>query len=195
MRLSRPCPHQSNNEIIPNAYIIQPGQTHKSNHSLAASVLLHSHKSGAPVTPQQHATRHMDIKNFYLNTPLDIFEYLRMPISHILSLNTNSIGRPDKVHPRNSRYFLYNSRAVDPTMMAALSSIASALSKGTVKTCQAVEKFLDYCHTHPNACITYKMSRMHLAVDSDASYLSEPAARSLAAAHFYLTTASQPLNN
>jgi len=80
-------------------------------------------------------------------------------------------------------------------MMAALSSIASALSKGTVKTCQAVEKFLDYCHTHPNACITYKMSRMHLAVDSDASYLSEPAARSLAAAHFYLTTASQPLNN
>jgi len=46
---------------------------------IAASVLLHSHKSGAPVTPQQHATRHMDIKNFYLNTPLDIFEYLRMP--------------------------------------------------------------------------------------------------------------------
>mmetsp|Transcript_17108 Transcript_17108/g.35900 ORF Transcript_17108/g.35900 Transcript_17108/m.35900 type:complete len:111 (-) Transcript_17108:387-719(-) len=91
MRLSRPCPHQSNNEIIPNAYIIQPGQTHKSNHSLAASVLLHSHKSGAPVTPQQHATRHMDIKNFYLNTPLDIFEYLRMPISHILSLNTNCV--------------------------------------------------------------------------------------------------------
>jgi len=47
--------------------------------------------------------------------------------------------------------------------------------------------FLDYAATHPRAVLTYKKSDMVLAVESDASYLSEPAARSRAGGHFFLS--------
>jgi hypothetical protein len=46
---------------------------------------------------------------------------------------------------------------------------------------------LDYVATHPDAIVSYAKSNMILGVHSDASYLSEPNARSRAGGHFFLS--------
>jgi hypothetical protein len=91
---------------------------------------------------------------------------------------------------------LYYGRAVDPTLVTALSSIASQQANATEATLQACNQLLDYVATHPNATIRYLASDMRLVVHSDASYLSESKARSRAAGHFYLANQSnEDLNN
>jgi hypothetical protein len=82
--------------------------------------------------------------------------------------------------------FLYYSRAVDPTMNTALSSLASQQAKGTEQTARDAVKFLNYCATHPDAKLRYHASDMILKIHSDASYLSESKARSRSAGHFYM---------
>ena len=79
--------------------------------------------------------------------------------------------------------FLYYARAVDPTILMALSSQQSAPTENTMKR---VNQFLDYMWTHPDAIIRYRASDMILNVHSDASYLSAPKARSRAGGYFFL---------
>lgn len=87
---------------------------------------------------------------------------------------------------------LYYARAVDPTMLVALGTLAEEQTKGNPKTLAAVHQLLDYAATHPNAQLTYKASNMTLHIDSDASYLSLPKACSRAGGFFYLSSASVP---
>ena len=54
-------------------------------------------------------------------------------------------------------------------------------------TISLIKWLLDYVATHPDAILTYEKSDMVLAVHSDASYLSEPHAKSRAGGHFFLT--------
>jgi len=57
-------------------------------------------------------------------------------------------------------------------------------------------QLLDYIATQEEAVLTYSASDMKLAVHSDASYLSEPQARSRAEGHFFLSNkATIPANN
>ena len=92
--------------------------------------------------------------------------------------------------------FLYYGRAVDSTMLTALSAIASAQAEPTEDTMTRCKQFLDYAATHQDAIITYKKSDMVLVVHSDASYLSEPKARSRAGGHFFLSSdTADPENN
>ncbi len=79
--------------------------------------------------------------------------------------------------------FLFFGRAVDPTLAAALSSIASQQNKGTEATMNATKQLLDYIATHPNPAITYLASDMILALDTDGSYLSKYGRKSRAAAY------------
>ena len=74
--------------------------------------------------------------------------------------------------------FLYYARAVDPTMLHALNVLATQQAKGTENTIKAMNHFLNYCATHPDATIRYHASDMILHVHTDASYLSEPEAKS-----------------
>ncbi len=76
--------------------------------------------------------------------------------------------------------FLYYGRAVDSTMLTALSAIASAQAKPTEETMTRCKQFLDYTATHQDAILAYKASNMVLVVHSEASYLSEPKACSRA---------------
>ena len=80
---------------------------------------------------------------------------------------------------------------MDNTLLTALSTISSAQSKGTQATLNATNQLLDYCHTHPDARIRYYASDMLLRIHSDASYLSEPEARSRAGGYFYLGNATE----
>jgi hypothetical protein len=70
-------------------------------------------------------------------------------------------------------------------MLVALGSLAAA--KTTEDTAQSITHLLNYCATHPNASIRYHSSAMILWIHSDASYLSEPKARSRAGGHFFLS--------
>ena len=92
--------------------------------------------------------------------------------------------------------FLYYGRAVDSTMLTALSAIASAQAEPTEETMTRCKQFLDYAATHQDAILTYKSSDMVLVVHSDVSYLSEPKACSQAGRHFFLSSDFEdPANN
>jgi hypothetical protein len=78
---------------------------------------------------------------------------------------------------------LYYARAVDGTMLVALSGLSSAQAKETEATNLAANQLLDYCATH------YCTSERALQIHSDASYLSVAQGRSRAGGHLYLGTA------
>ena len=82
---------------------------------------------------------------------------------------------------------LYYARAVDPTILTALSSIATEQAKPTENTLKKVKQLLDYCATQDNAIIKYNASKMILAIHSDAGYCNEKNARSRAGGHFFLS--------
>ena len=82
--------------------------------------------------------------------------------------------------------FAWYARATDPTMSKMLSSIAGRQADATENVEKEVKHFMDYCATHPNAVVRFMASDMVLALHSDASYLSEPGAKSRAGGHFYL---------
>jgi hypothetical protein len=73
---------------------------------------------------------------------------------------------------------LYYGQAVDTTIITGLSSLTTAQAKPTVHTVFLIKWLLDYVATNPDAILTYKKSDMVLAIYSDASYLSKPAAKS-----------------
>ena len=92
--------------------------------------------------------------------------------------------------------FLFLGRAVDSTLLCPISAIASQSATPTEETMEQTMQFLDYIATQEEAVITYSASDMKLAVHSDASYLSEPKARSRAGGHFFLSNeATIPHNN
>ena len=90
---------------------------------------------------------------------------------------------------------LFYARTVDPTILIALSDLASAQTKAMQETKKATDKLLDYVGTHPNAAIRYKPSDMELNIHSDASYVSAPQVRSRVGGHFFLgnkSTSEEP---
>ena len=92
--------------------------------------------------------------------------------------------------------FLFLGRAVDSTLLCPISAIASQSATPTEETMHQTLQLLDYISTQEEAVLTYKASDMKLAVHSDASYLSEPKARSRAGGHFFLSDESTvPGNN
>jgi hypothetical protein len=48
---------------------------------------------------------------------------------------------------------LYNTRALDPTLLVPLSALASQLSTTTTTTVNAVSHLLYYCSTHPASTV------------------------------------------
>ena len=89
--------------------------------------------------------------------------------------------------------FLYYGRAVDPTILPALSSISSTQANPTINTLNECKMLMDYLSTYPNAKIRFYKSDMVLYVDSDAAYLVLPKARSRIAGHFYFGNKPPPL--
>ncbi len=84
------------------------------------------------------------------------------------------------------RSILYYARAVDVTVLMALSSIASKQTRATTNTMAKAKQLLDYLGTHPNATIRFRASNQVLNIHLDASYLSETNAHSRACGHFFM---------
>ena len=126
--------------------------------------------------------------------------YQAAPITY--GSKTQQLPQPDNspaLAPKQIKFiqqvvgtFLFFGRAVDPTLAAALSAIASRQNNGTVALMQATTQLLDYVATHPNPSIRYLASDMILALDTDGSYLSELNGRSRAAAYMFLTKKDDP---
>jgi len=82
---------------------------------------------------------------------------------------------------------LYYARAVDSTILVALSAIATEQAAPTAKTMAKTKQLLDYVATQEEAIITFNASDMILSAHSDAGYCNEKKARSRAGGHFTLS--------
>ena len=92
--------------------------------------------------------------------------------------------------------FLFLGRAVDSTLLCPISAIASQSANPTEDTLEQTHVLLDYLGTQEEAVLTYHRSQMVVAVHSDASYCSEPNARSRAGGHFFMSSDNTiPQNN
>lgn len=79
---------------------------------------------------------------------------------------------------------LYYARSVDPTMLVALNELSHEQANPTETTESKLKHLLDYAATHPIATIRYYASDMVLWIDSDATYLVAPKARSRVGGYF-----------
>jgi hypothetical protein len=83
---------------------------------------------------------------------------------------------------------LYYARVADPTLMTAISSLASQQATATEYTGTTLLQLLNYCATHPKAKLRYHVSDMILNIHLDAGYLNEPKLRSRAGWHFFMSS-------
>jgi hypothetical protein len=74
---------------------------------------------------------------------------------------------------------LYYARTVDPSILTAVHELGSVQSQPTIKDIKKVERLLQYVSSHQNGATRYFGSIMQLQVQSDASYLCRPKARSV----------------
>jgi hypothetical protein len=82
---------------------------------------------------------------------------------------------------------LFYARAIDNTMLVALNALASQQAAPTQTTMDHIVHLLNYAATYPDATVRFRASSMVLWVHSDASYLSEPPAKSRYGGFFYLS--------
>jgi hypothetical protein len=127
------------------------------------------------------------IRNLYVRTKFIRNDYARnnkKKIQSELTLvtsNNTSLPLDDKGIIRLQQIigtFLFHARAIDNTMHLALGT----LNTGHYANNERCHPILNYADTHPGAAIRYYRSDMIL----DASYLSEPKARSRVGGYFYL---------
>lgn len=87
---------------------------------------------------------------------------------------------------------LFYARCVNNTMLPALNAIAMTQAKATETVAKRVAHLLNYAATNPNATVRYHASDMVLHIHADASYLSEPQAKSRVAGFYFLS--KRPIN-
>ena len=73
---------------------------------------------------------------------------------------------------------LYYARAVDTTILMALSSFATKQANPTQERMKRVKQLLDYSATQEDAIITYNASKIILAIHSNARYCNKKNTRS-----------------
>ncbi|EJK62785.1 hypothetical protein THAOC_16591 [Thalassiosira oceanica] len=92
--------------------------------------------------------------------------------------------------------FLFKGRAVNSPLLVPLSSLSSQQASPTETTMTKARQLLDFIASQEEPILTYHASEMILAAHADASYLSEPNARSRAGGHIFLSNDVQyPPNN
>ncbi len=80
---------------------------------------------------------------------------------------------------------LYYARAVDPTILPALSLIATKQAKPMQWMMMTIKQLLDYCAKQEEAIITYHTSKMILAVHSNVGYCNEKNSRGQVGGTFF----------
>jgi hypothetical protein len=83
---------------------------------------------------------------------------------------------------------LYYARTVDPSILTVVHALGSVQSKPTINDLRKMERLLQYVSSHQNHGVRFHASTMQLQIQSDASYLSRPKARSVLGGFHYLGT-------
>ena len=81
---------------------------------------------------------------------------------------------------------LYYARTVDPTILTAVHELGSVQSCPTVNDMTKMERLLQYVSSHQHHGIRFHASCMQLQIQSDASFLCRPKARSVLGGFHYL---------
>ena len=81
---------------------------------------------------------------------------------------------------------LYYARTVDPSILTAIHELGSVQSKPTIQDMRKVDRVLQYVSTHQNGATRFYASTMQHQVQSDASFLCRPKARSVLGGYHYL---------
>jgi len=90
--------------------------------------------------------------------------------------------------------FLYYARAIDNTMLTAISKISSTQSAPTEDTLKAIQRLLQYAATWPDAEIVYHASKLIYFIHSDASHLSDTNSRSRSGSYHMLHNGDGTIN-
>jgi hypothetical protein len=80
----------------------------------------------------------------------------------------------------------YYARALDLTLLTAVTKLASQQARATRATLRAAERLIEYAMTQPSPEIHFHPSDMQLLCFSDASYLTESESRSRYGGYFFL---------
>jgi hypothetical protein len=88
--------------------------------------------------------------------------------------------------------FLFYARAVDLTMLPATNAISSVQAHPTIQVLAAADRLLAYAAAYPSNELIFHASDMTLHTQSDASYLSRSASRSVAGGITYLGNTNAP---
>ena len=86
--------------------------------------------------------------------------------------------------------FLYYARAVNHTILVALNIISVEQANSTETTTKAFTQLLNYSVMYSEAITRYYANHMILHIHGNASFLSEPGAKSIAGGCHFLRTAS-----
>jgi hypothetical protein len=105
-----------------------------------------------------------------------------LPHNSTSKLDAKGIKRVQKIMGS----ILYYARAVNMTVLMALSSIAVEQAKATEKTMAQCTQLLDYLSGHADTKVQFHASDMILNIHSDASYLLEANACSRTCGHFFM---------
>jgi hypothetical protein len=81
---------------------------------------------------------------------------------------------------------LYYARTVDASILTAVHELGSVQSQPTLQDMKKVDRILQYVSTHQHGATRFYASSMQLQVQSDASYLCRPRARSVLGGFHFL---------
>jgi hypothetical protein len=81
---------------------------------------------------------------------------------------------------------LYYARAVDPSILTMVHTLGSVQARPTINDMRKMERLLQYVSVHQNHGVRFHASSMQLQIQSDASYLCRPNARSVLGGLHYL---------
>ena len=123
-------------------------------------------------SPHPHVTPQYGVKTQYAAEEIDSPPLLKEETTYVQAV---------------AGTLLYHVRAVDLTILTALSAIATKQAMPIQETMKKVKQLLDYCVTQEDAMITYNQSNMILAVHSNTGYANEKKSRSRAGGHFFLS--------
>jgi hypothetical protein len=107
----------------------------------------------------------------YSPEPKQFGSKAQRPLPGDMSPLLDSKGK--KCNQKNVGSILYHARAVNMTVLMALSTIAMSQAKPTENAMECCIQLLNYLATHANAKIRFYASDMIMNIHSDASYLSE----------------------
>jgi hypothetical protein len=108
--------------------------------------------------------------------------------SQTATVDTSPMASPSQQHELQVVVgtLLYYARTVDPTILTAVHELGSVQARPTINDMRKMERLLQYVSTHQHYGIRFHASSMQLQIQSDASYLSRPKARSVSGGLHYL---------